>query len=142
MEKERARVEKMGYPSPIQPDKASSDRDYNFAINHCLDNLDVFEIFAGTHNADSTLMLCSEMEKRVLKMTILELLFLSFRNERSNHFQPCCPRLQYCQICPYGPIREAMPYLIRRAKENTSVAGQTTRELRLIRKELQRRLAK
>ena len=53
----------MGYPSPIQPDKASSDRDYNFAINHCLDNLDVFEIFAGTHNADSTLMLCSEMEK-------------------------------------------------------------------------------
>lgn len=143
MEKERARAEKMGYPSPIQPDKASSDRDYNLAINHCLDNLDVFEIFAGTHNADSTLMLCSEMEKRGLKnddprITFSQLLGMSDQIT----FNLAAHGYNIAKYVPYGPIREAMPYLIRRAKENTSVAGQTTRELSLIRKEMQRRLAK
>ncbi len=143
MEKERARAKKMGYASPIQPDKESSDRDYNLAINHCLDNLEVFEIFAGTHNAESTMTLCYEMEQRGLKnddprITFSQLLGMSDQIT----FNLAALGYNVAKYVPYGPIREAMPYLIRRAKENTSVAGQTTRELRLIRKEVKRRSAK
>ena len=143
MEKERVRAEKMDYPSPIQPDKESSDRDYNLAIHHCLDNLEVFEIFAGTHNAKSTMTLCSEMKQRGLenddpRITFSQLLGMSDQIT----FNLAALGYNVAKYVPYGPIREAMPYLIRRAKENTSVAGQTTRELRLIRKEVQRRSAK
>ena len=140
MEKERTRAEKMGYPSPIQPDKDSADRDYNLAIKHCLNNLDVFEIFAGTHNAESSLMLCYEMELRGLKNNDPRITFSQLLG-MSDHitFNLAASGYNTAKYVPYGPIREAMPYLIRRAKENTSVAGQTTRELRLIRKEMQRR---
>ena len=88
-------------------------------------------------------MLCSEMEKRGLKnddprITFSQLLGMSDQIT----FNLAAHGYNIAKYVPYGPIREAMPYLIRRAKENTSVAGQTTRELRLIRKEVRRRLAK
>ena len=140
MEKERERADKHGYPSPIQPDKESTDRDYNAAIDFCLDNLDVFEIVAGTHNSDSTLMLCDQMQKRGIanddhRISFSQLLGMSDQIT----FNLAAHGYNIAKYVPYGPIREAMPYLIRRAKENTSVAGQTTRELSLIKQEVQRR---
>ncbi len=140
MEKERERAEKLGYHSPIQPDKASTDRDYDAAIEFCLDNLDVFEICAGTHNSDSTFMLCEQMQKRGItnddhRISFSQLLGMSDQIT----FNLAAHGYNIAKYVPYGPIREAMPYLIRRAKENTSVAGQTTRELSLIKQETERR---
>tara|TARA_B100000683_G_C12476874_1_gene549914 strand:+ start:992 stop:2170 length:1179 start_codon:yes stop_codon:yes gene_type:complete len=140
MEKERARAEKLGYPSPIQPNKESTDKDYDEAIKFCLDNLDVIHIFAGTHNSESTLLLCEEMAKRGIqnydpRISFSQLLGMSDQIT----FNLAEHGYNVAKYVPYGPIREAMPYLIRRAKENTSVKGQTSRELSLINRELKRR---
>jgi proline dehydrogenase len=141
MEKERERAEKQEYPSPIQPDKAATDRDYDAAMEFCLDNIDTIHIFAGTHNSDSTYLLCKMMEERGLenndpRISFSQLLGMSDQIT----FNLAAHGYNIAKYVPYGPIREAMPYLIRRAKENTSVAGQTTRELYLIRQEEDRRL--
>ena len=140
MEKERAMAEKNGYPSPIQPNKEATDKDYDAAIRFGLDNLDTIHLFAGTHNSESTLMLCEEMDKREIanndkRITFSQLLGMSDQIT----FNLAAHGYNIAKYVPYGPIREAMPYLIRRAKENTSVAGQTGRELSLIRQEAQRR---
>ena len=142
MEKERARAEQMGYTSPIQPNKEATDRDYDAALRFCLDNLDTMHIFAGTHNAESTLLLCKEMEARGIanndhRISFSQLLGMSDQIT----FNLAAHGYNIAKYVPYGPIPEAMPYLIRRAKENTSVAGQTSRELTLIRKEVERRKA-
>ena len=140
MEKERERAEKLGYPSPIQPNKEATDRDYDDAIKYCLDNLDVFHIFAGTHNSESTLLLCNEMAKRGIqnydsRITFSQLLGMSDQIT----FNLAAQGYNVSKYVPYGPIREAIPYLIRRAKENTSIEGQTSRELSVINTELKRR---
>lgn len=141
MEKERARAESQGYTSPIQPDKAATDRDYDAAMEFCLDNLDTIHIFAGTHNSDSTYLLCKMMKERGIenndpRISFSQLLGMSDQIT----FNLAAHGYNIAKYVPYGPIRESMPYLIRRAKENTSVAGQTTRELSLIRQEVTRRL--
>ena len=140
MEKERERAEKLGYPSPIQPNKEATDRDYDDAIKYCLDNLDVFHIFVGTHNSESTLLLCNEMAKRGIqnydsRITFSQLLGMSDQIT----FNLAAQGYNVSKYVPYGPIREAIPYLIRRAKENTSIEGQTSRELSVINAELKRR---
>lgn len=140
MEKERERAEKMGYPSPIQVDKAASDADYNAAIDFCLENLDTIHLFAGTHNADSSYMLCEKMQKMGLENNDPRIYFSQLLGMSDQiTFNLAAHGYNIAKYVPYGPIREAMPYLIRRAKENTSVAGQTSRELSLIRKETKRR---
>ena len=140
MEKERAMAIKNVYPSPIQPNKEATDRDYDNAIRFCLDHLDTIHIFAGTHNAESTLMLCKEMSERGIanddpRISFSQLLGMSDQIS----FNLAAHGYNIAKYVPYGPIREAIPYLIRRAKENTSIKGQTSRELSLINKELKRR---
>jgi len=140
MEKERERAKEKGYPSPIQPDKESTDRDFDAALVLGLDNLDHCAFSAGTHNEKSSLMLANEMDRRNLSRDNNRIYFAQLFG-MSDHisFNLSNAGFNVAKYVPYGPVQEVMPYLIRRAEENTSVAGQTSRELSLIKKEIQRR---
>jgi len=140
MEKERERAKEMGYPSPIQLDKESTDRDFDKALLLGLDNLDHCAFSAGTHNEKSSLMLANEMDRRNLNRDNERIYFAQLFG-MSDHISFNLSNAGYnvAKYVPYGPVREVMPYLIRRAEENTSVAGQTSRELSLIKKEIRRR---
>lgn len=143
MEKERLRAEEMGYPSPIQPDKKSTDNAYNEATLLALDNLNYCSFCSGTHNEKSSLLLASELDKRAVKRDDIKVYFAQLFG-MSDHisFNLSSAGYNVAKYVPYGPVKEVMPYLIRRAEENTSVAGQTGRELTLINRELQRRKGK
>jgi proline dehydrogenase len=140
MEKERERALKMNYPSPIQKDKASSDSDYNLALDIILENLDVLALCAGTHNEESSALLAQKMKAKNLKANDSRIYFAQLLG-MSDHISYNLSDASYnvAKYVPYGPIKEVMPYLLRRADENTSVAGQTGRELSLILKERARR---
>lgn len=140
MEKERERASLLGYPSPIQPDKAACDRDFNAALELSVQNVDILSICAGTHNEESALRLTELIQQYGLKADDTRLFFAQLLG-MSDHisFNLAANNYQVAKYVPYGPIREVLPYLIRRAEENTSVAGQTGRELSLILKEIQRR---
>jgi proline dehydrogenase len=140
MEKERDRAVKMGYSSPIQPDKASTDEDFNAALRVCLENMDNVAICAGTHNEESALNLVDLMKEFSIEPTDERVYFAQLLG-MSDHisFNLADNELMVAKYVPYGPIKEVLPYLIRRAEENTSVAGQTGRELSLIMKEIKRR---
>lgn len=140
MEKERKRAEDHGYPSPIQVDKAATDRDFNAAVMFCLDHIDRMALCSGTHNEESCMMMAKEMEVRGLDRKDKRLYFAQLYG-MSDHISYNLSKAGYnvAKYVPYGPVEKVMPYLIRRAEENTSVQGQTGRELRLIRHELQRR---
>ena len=140
MEKERERAAQQGYPSPIQPDKASSDRDFDAAVRWVLDRIDRIHLVAGSHNEESNLKLCEWMGEAGLeagddRVAFAQLLGMS----DPITFNLAAHGYNVAKYVPYGPIREAIPYLIRRAQENTSVAGQTSRELSLLREEQRRR---
>jgi len=143
MEKERQRAEDMGYPSPIQPDKESTDKDFNEALEILIDNLDRVSFCAGTHNEESSLYLAHLMAKKGLQNDDPRIYFAQLYG-MSDHisFNLSDKKYMVAKYVPYGPIREVLPYLIRRAEENTSVAGQTSRELSLIIKERLRRRGK
>lgn len=140
MEIERERAEEKGYPSPIQPDKAASDRDFDAAILFCLDHLDRIGFMAGTHNEASSQLLTEEMNKRAIQNSHSNIYFAQLLG-MSDHlsFNLSAAGYNVAKYMPYGPIVSVMPYLMRRAQENTSVAGQTSRELSLITKEIERR---
>jgi proline dehydrogenase len=140
MEKERLRADKMGIPSPIHPNKAATDTDYNRAIDWCIQNIDIVSLCAGSHNEASSLRLCSEMEKAQLQTNDERIWFAQLLGmSDSISFNLAAAGYNVAKYVPYGPIRETIPYLIRRAEENTSVAGQSSRELELIREEFKRR---
>jgi proline dehydrogenase len=140
MEKERERAKEKGYPSPIQPDKKSSDRDYNSAIEYIAKNINSIALCCGTHNEESSFMLTQLMEKSGLAKNHKHIHFAQLLG-MSDHISYNLSQSGYnvAKYVPYGPVKDVMPYLIRRANENTSVAGQTGRELGLIKKELERR---
>lgn len=140
MEKERARAKKLGYPSPIQPDKKSTDRDYNKALEFSVQNIEKIAIFNGTHNEHSSLYLAELMKNYGIKKND-QRIFFSQLYGMSDHISFNLAEKGYnvAKYLPYGPVKNVMPYLMRRAEENTSVAGQTNRELELIKKELKRR---
>ena len=140
MEKERSRAARIGYPSPIQVDKAATDRDFNAAVMFCLDHLDRMAVCTGTHNEDSCLLMAKEMEIRGLDKRDSRLYFAQLYG-MSDHISYNLSKAGYnvAKYVPYGPIEAVMPYLFRRAEENTSIAGQSSREFLLIKKELQRR---
>ncbi len=140
MEKERERAAALGYPSPIQPDKQSTDEAFNQALIVSLDNLDVVDIFCGSHNEESNLLLAHEIDKRGLLRSDARIWFAQLYG-MSDHisFNLASAGYNVAKYVPYGPIKSVMPYLFRRAEENTSIAGQTSRELRLIQTELDRR---
>jgi proline dehydrogenase len=143
MEKERIRAEEMIYPSPIQPDKASTDRDFNEALKYCTRNITRFVIFCGTHNEDSCQLLVSLMEENNFEPADKRFWFSQLYG-MSDHisFNLASKGYNVAKYIPYGPVKFVMPYLLRRAEENTSVAGQTSRELSLIQRERMRRSQK
>lgn len=140
MEKERERAAEKGYPDPIQPNKAATDRDYDAAVAFCLDHLDRMAFCAGTHNEESAQFLVDEIARRGLDRKDKRIYFAQLFG-MSDHISFNLSNAGYrvAKYVPYGPVKEVMPYLIRRAEENTSVAGQTGRELSLIKKEIARR---
>ena len=140
MEKERKRAAEMGYASPIQPDKAASDRDYNAALEFCIENLDRIALIVASHNEYSNLYAVQLLQQKGLPMDHPHIHFSQLYgmsdNITFNLAKAGCPVSKYL---PFGPIRDVIPYLMRRAQENSSMSGQTGRELGLIRKEMQRR---
>ena len=140
MEKERARAAKLGYKDPIQPTKATSDADYNAALMLCLDNLHFAAMCAGTHNETSSLLLATEMDKRHIAHNDERIWFSQLFGMSDNiSFNLAAAGYNVAKYLPYGPVKSVMPYLLRRANENTSIAGQSSRELGLITQELKRR---
>ena len=140
MEKERKRAEEFDYPSPIQKDKKSCDQDFDLALSYCINHIDKISICAGTHNEESTLKLVELMtENNVLKDD--NRVYFSQLLGMSDHISFNLAKQGYnvVKYMPYGPVKEVLPYLIRRAQENTSIAGQTSRELTLIIQERNRR---
>ena len=140
MEKERDRAEKMGYPSPIQPDKAASDRDYNEALRFCIQHIDRISICAGSHNEDSSRLLAQLMQEKGIAHNDSRVYFSQLYG-MSDHISFNLSHVGYnvAKYLPYGPVKAVMPYLFRRAAENTSVKGQAGRELTLISREVARR---
>ncbi len=143
MERERKRAAEMGYPSPIHPDKQSTDRDYDAALKFAIENLDRVSIFNGTHNEESCLHLTALMEEHKIDRND-ERCYFSQLYGMSDHisFNLAHEGYNVAKYLPYGPVRHVLPYLIRRTEENTSLAGQTSRELALILKERKRRKVK
>ena len=140
MEKERERAAAMNYPDPIQPTKAATDDNYNAAIDFVLDNLDRVSGYFGTHNEKSTELVMNKMKQKGLANDHPQVYFgqLYGMSDNITYFLGE-KKYNASKYLPYGPVKDVVPYLTRRAQENTSVAGQTGRELGLIEKELKRR---
>ena len=139
MEKERARAEEKGYESPICVDKQATDDNYNAAILYMMEHSKM-ALFAGTHNEESSFMLMELAKKYNIEPNDMRLWFGQLYG-MSDHisFNLANEGYNVAKYVPFGPVRDVMPYLIRRAEENTSVAGQTSRELGLIKSEKKRR---
>jgi proline dehydrogenase len=140
MEKENERAKKMNYPSPIQPNKEKTDEDYNIALEIITDNINFVEVCCGTHNEKSCLYMCELMQKKNIPNNHPHIYFSQLYG-MSDHisFNLAKSGYQVSKYLPYGPIESTMPYLIRRAEENTSIAGQMGKELKLILGEQKRR---
>ncbi len=140
MEKERKRAIEKNYPSPIQDTKEASDKDYNAALEFCVTHISQMGLCAGTHNENSSLHLVKLMEQNKVANNDTRIYFSQLLG-MSDHISYNLSQAGYnvAKYVPYGPVKEVLPYLIRRAQENTSVKGQTGRELSLIIKEKERR---
>ena len=140
MEKERRRAEEKGYPSPIHPDKENTDRDFNAGVKFCIDNIERVSLVVASHNEYSNLYAAQLLMEKGLPLNHPHVhwsqLFGMSDNITFNLAHAGCSVSKYL---PFGPIKDVVPYLMRRAQENTSVKGQTGRELGLIKKELKRR---
>lgn len=140
MEKERERAAELGYASPIQPDKESTDRCYDAGIAYCLDNIETLAFIAATHNEESTRQLTAELERRSISKDHPNIYFSQLLGMSDNLSYVLSDHgYNVSKYVPYGPVRDSVPYLIRRAQENTAVMGQVSRELDLIKQELKRR---
>jgi proline dehydrogenase len=140
MDKERARAEEDGYPSPIQPDKKATDLDFNLAVKYCVENYKTIGSCCASHNTESNMLQAKlinelQIEKNHPHLNFSQLFgmsdFITFNLSESGY--------NVAKYVPYGPVKEVIPYLIRRAQENTSVTGEMGRELALVEKELRRR---
>ncbi|MBK9282986.1 MAG: proline dehydrogenase family protein [Sphingobacteriaceae bacterium] len=140
LERENERAIKMNYPTPMQKTKEDTDRDFNKAVEICLNNIDIIMLCVGTHNELSTLFLLDEMKKRNLANNHHHI-FISQLYGMSDHISMNLANENYnvTKYVPYGPIKSVVPYLIRRANENTGIAGQMGRELDLLNQEKKRR---
>lgn len=140
MEKERKRAVEENYPSPIQPDKEASDGDYNAALEFSIAHLDRIALIVASHNEYSNLYAVQLLQQKGLSLDHSHIHFSQLYgmsdNITFNLAKAGCPVSKYL---PFGPIKDVVPYLMRRAQENSSMSGQTGRELGLIRKELKRR---
>jgi proline dehydrogenase len=140
MEKERKRAEAMNYPSPVQPNKQSTDNDYNAAVEFCIPRIDNIFLIVASHNEYSNLHTARLLQKHYgspdHKHVHFSQLYGMSDNITFNLAKAGCSVSKYL---PFGPIKDVIPYLMRRAQENSSISGHTGRELGLIKKELKRR---
>jgi proline dehydrogenase len=140
MEKERKRAIDMAYPSPIQADKKSSDVDYDLGLAYCIEHIDRIAICAGTHNENSSKYLVELMQKHNIAANDERIYFSQLLGMSDNlSYNLANAGYNVAKYVPYGPVKSVLPYLFRRAQENTAIAGQMGRELSLILKEKKRR---
>lgn len=143
MEKERERAKLQGYLSPIHPDKESTDNDYNEALRFSIEHIHRISIFNGTHNEYSSALLTELMKGKGIDKNDNRIFFSQLYGMSDQiSFNLAKNGYNVAKYVPYGPVKFVMPYLLRRAEENTSVAGQTSQELELLKNELTRRKAK
>lgn len=143
MEKENERAVEKGYPTPICPSKEATDENYDAAVKYMVDHIDTMSIFEGTHNEASTYFLMDLMEEKGIKSTDDRIWFGQLYGMSDNiSYNLADNGYNVAKYLPFGPVKDVMPYLIRRAEENTSVAGQTSRELAMIKAERDRRKGK
>lgn len=139
MEKERFRAAQYNYESPIQANKENTDKDFNLAVDYCLNNIDTISLFVGTHNEWSCIKATEIMSRNNISKNA-EVYFSQLYGMSDNiSFNMAKAGYKVSKYLPYGPVADVIPYLMRRAQENTSVSGQTSRELALINKEIKRR---
>jgi len=142
MEKERERASKMNYPSPIQPNKAATDANYNAGIDFVMQHLDLVSAYFGTHNEESAQLVMSKMKEANLPNNTEKIFFGQLYGMSDNiTYYLASENYNVNKYLPYGPVKDVVPYLARRARENTSAKGQSGRELGLIKAELKRRKA-
>ncbi|MEM7514985.1 MAG: proline dehydrogenase family protein, partial [Bacteroidota bacterium] len=140
MEKESARAEDKGYKDPIQPSKEATHRDFNEAQKLCLQHIDRVFLCAGTHNEESCYQLMELMETQDLSPGDKRVWFSQLLG-MSDHISFNLSHAGYnvAKYVPFGPVKAVIPYLMRRAEENTAIAGQSSREVSLLKKEIKRR---
>ncbi len=140
MEKENARAKKLGYTSPICENKEATDVNFNSVLSYCMANLDDISLFIGTHNEVSNYLALQVIEDKNLSKKDQRIWFSQLYG-MSDHISYNLAKKGYnsAKLLPFGPVRDVVPYLLRRAQENTSVKGQTGRELSLLREEKKRR---
>lgn len=140
MEKERERAVVKGYESPIQPDKQSTDRDYNEAVRFCIEHVDTIAVIVASHNEESNMYATRLLDEQGLEHNHPRVHFSQLYGMSDNiTFNLAKAGFSVSKYLPFGPIKDVIPYLMRRAQENSSVKGQTGRELGLIKKEMERR---
>jgi proline dehydrogenase len=143
MEKERARAAAMNYVSPIQTAKENSDKDYNLALEFCMEHLEKIAVIVASHNEYSNLYATQLLDKKGYGHDHPHVHFSQLYGMSDNiTFNLARSGCSVSKYLPFGPIKDVVPYLMRRARENSSVAGQTGRELGLIKKEMTRRAGK
>jgi len=143
MEKERRRATAMNYPSPIQHDKESTDNDYNAAIEFSMEQLDKLFVIVASHNEYSNLNATQLLQQKNLPLNHSHVHYSQLLGMSDNiTFNLAKAGCSVSKYLPFGPLKDVVPYLMRRAQENSSVSGQTGRELQLIKKELKRRRQK
>lgn len=140
MERERLRAVEMGYPSPIQPDKESTDKDFNAAVAFCIEHIDRIALIVASHNEYSNLLATQLLQQKGLPLKHPHVHWSQLYGMSDNiTFNLAHAGCSVSKYLPFGPIKDVVPYLMRRAQENSSVAGQTGRELSFIKKEMERR---
>jgi proline dehydrogenase len=143
LEKERERAARLGYPSPLQPTKVATDEDYDAALAWSLKNADRVSVCAGTHNEKSTLFLAEGLAAEKIPRSDTRFWFAQLLGMGDHlSYNLASEGYRVAKYVPYGPVSEMVPYLTRRAQENTSIRGQSSRELQLITSELSRRTHK
>jgi proline dehydrogenase len=140
LEKERERAKRLNYPSPVHNEKIQTDSDFNEALRFSIEHIERISIFNGTHNEESSKYLAELMSHAGLPNNDSRVWFSQLYGMGDNiSFNLADKGYNVAKYIPYGPVKFVMPYLIRRAEENTSVKGQTSHELNLIESEMKRR---
>jgi len=140
MVKENNRAEAMGYPTPIQPSLEATHRDFNAAVRYCVEHVNEISTCIGSHNEESVRLMAAEMQKQGVPRNHPHLRCAQLLGMSGNlTFNLAADGYNASKYLVYGPVKEVLPYLVRRAQENTSVTGEMGRELRMIREEMMRR---
>jgi len=140
MEKERLLAKKGNYKSPICSTKSDTDMNFDLAVEFMFDNIKKIDFFVATHNENSNYKVMELMNKNSLQNSTEKIWFGQLYGMSDNiTFNLAKLGYNVAKILPFGPVENLVPYLIRRAQENSSFEGQSSRELNLLRKELKRR---